>query len=300
MHILATTSSSLDDLIEPVDLDQSPADVVVLSFSGSDLNGLSAGWDRQGMVSLSVANLSELRHPMSVDLWLAKTASRAKVILVRILGGYDRWQYGVEELSRLARHKNLKLVLLPGECSVRDDRLAAASTVSSQEQAAILACFREGGPDNMRLLAHRLVALAADRTVEPGAATAMPKAGFYRPGLGIVELTELLEGREETAPRLPIIFYRSMLLADDVAPIDALFAELERRGFAPVPIFVGGLKDAGSLTFVEQALRSVGPDAILAATAFASGTDGDGHTLFDHIGVPVFQIVVATTTQRLA
>ncbi len=295
MHILATTSSSLDDLIEPVDLDQSPADVVVLSFSGSDLNGLSAGWDRQGMVSLSVANLSELRHPMSVDLWLDKTASRAKVILVRILGGYDRWQYGVEELSRLARQKNLKLVLLPGECSVRDDRLAAASTVSSQEQTAILACFREGGPDNMRVLAHRLVALATDQTVEPAAATAMPKAGFYRPGLGIVELTELLEGREEAAPRLPIIFYRSMLLADDVAPIDALFAELERRGFAPLPIFVGGLKDAGSLTFVEQALRSVRPDAILAATAFASGTDGDGHTLFDHIGVPVFQIIVATT-----
>ena len=43
MHILATTSSSLDDLIEPVDLNQSPADVVVLSFSGSDLNGIAAG-----------------------------------------------------------------------------------------------------------------------------------------------------------------------------------------------------------------------------------------------------------------
>ena len=46
MHILATTSSSLDDLIEPVDLNQSPADVVVLSFSGSDLNGISAAWNK--------------------------------------------------------------------------------------------------------------------------------------------------------------------------------------------------------------------------------------------------------------
>ena len=64
MHILATTSSSLDDLIEPVDLNQSPADVVVLSFSGSDLNGIAAAW-HPDQPSLRLANLSDLRHPMT-------------------------------------------------------------------------------------------------------------------------------------------------------------------------------------------------------------------------------------------
>src|SRR3546814_1746897 len=121
---------------------------------------------------------------MSVYLWLDKTASRARLILVRILGGYDRWQYGVEELARLARRQAIKLVLLPGECSIRDDRLAAAATVSAEEQSAILACFREGGPQNMRLLAGRLTALAMDRPTDPVPAAAMPKAGFYRPVRG--------------------------------------------------------------------------------------------------------------------
>jgi cobaltochelatase CobN len=293
MHILATTSSSLDDLIEPVDLNQSPAEVVVLSFSGSDLNGIAAAWgDVQPTVCLT--NLSDLRHPMSVDLWVEKTAAQARVILVRILGGYDRWAYGVEELARIARRRKIALVLLPGECSMRDERLAAASTVSDDELGAILACFREGGPENMRLLARRLAALAqADTPILPQAAP-MPKAGFYKPGQGIVELSELASD----ALRLPILFYRSMLLANDAAPIDALFDALAARGFAPVPIFVSGLKDADAIAFVEQAIASLEPAAIIATTAFASGTDENGETIFDRTDVPVFQVVVATTRRE--
>ncbi|EIM77447.1 cobaltochelatase subunit CobN [Nitratireductor aquibiodomus RA22] len=44
MHILATTTASLDDLIEPVDLQQSPADMVALSFTDSDLAGIASAW----------------------------------------------------------------------------------------------------------------------------------------------------------------------------------------------------------------------------------------------------------------
>jgi cobaltochelatase CobN len=362
MHILATTSSSLDDMIEPVDLNQSPADVVVLSFSGSDLNGIAAAWSAAGEsrispsalpaisstrgkdrpdertspsshpssaarpnhesisplvgempgraeggvdvrlhqpdCSLALTNLSDLRHPMSVDLWAEKTAARAKVILVRILGGYDRWAYGVEELSRLAKRKKIALALLPGECSIRDERLAAASTVSEDVLAGILSCFREGGPDNMRLLAQRLGALAKGDMHELPTALPMPKAGYYKPGHGIVRLETLLSGFAADAPRLPILFYRSMLLANDAAPIDALFDALAARGFAPLPVFVTGLKDAEAITFVEQAIANLAPAAILTTTAFASGTDEQGETLFDRSRIPVFQIVVATTRRE--
>jgi len=308
MHILATTSSSLDDLVEPVDLNQSPADVVVLSFSGSDLNGIGAVWDAVGHgeedsgahedAGLALTNLSDLRHPMSVDLWIEKTASHAKVILVRILGGYDRWAYGVDQLSRMARRRNIALALLPGECSIRDERLTAASTVSQEALVGILACFREGGPDNMRLLARRLGALAkGDARILPQAAS-MPKAGFYKPGHGIVDANELMGDFATHTPRLPILLYRSMLLASDTAPIDALFESLASRGFAPLPIFVSGLKDQDAVTFVEQAITDFGAAAIIATTAFASGTDDSGETIFDRTGVPVFQVVVATTRRE--
>ncbi|RUV37388.1 cobaltochelatase subunit CobN, partial [Mesorhizobium sp. M7A.F.Ca.MR.148.00.0.0] len=94
---------------------------------------------------------------------------------------------------------------------------------------------------------------------------------------------------------VPILFYRSMLLAADVAPIDALFEALRQRGINPVPIFVSSLKDPASLAFVETALAALKPAAIITATAFASGAEPGNEALFDRAGVPVFQVIVATT-----
>lgn len=297
MHILATTSSSLDDLIEPVDLNQPRSDVVVLSFSASDLAGLERAWRQAGdkLPSLSAANLSELRHPMSVDLWIEKTAEHARVILIRILGGAERWRYGVDQLAILARRRGIKLLLLPGECSERDEKLEAASTVDKPTLASVLSFFREGGAENMARLAAGLSVLADGGDWPDIKAAPLPKAGFYRPDLGVVGQEEACAGFAAGAPVLPILFYRSMLLAEDAAPVDALFRALSVRGFAPLPIFVSGLKDEEAIRFLETVLPALRPAAILAATAFASQTDDKGETLFDRLGVPVFQVVMATT-----
>jgi cobaltochelatase CobN len=101
MHLLATSSTSLDEIVEPVDLCQPPGDVLVLSFADSDLAGLAAAWalERDALPSVRLAHLRDLRHPMSVDLWLERVARHAKVIVVRLLGGLDWWRYGVERLS---------------------------------------------------------------------------------------------------------------------------------------------------------------------------------------------------------
>lgn len=110
-----------------------------------------------------------------------------------------------------------------------------------------------------------------------------------------MDRAEACEGFPAGAPLLPILFYRSMLLAADAAPVDALFEALEQRGFAPLPIFVSGLKDGEAIRFLETVLPDLKPAAIIAATAFASQTDDEGTTLFDRLGVPVFQVVMATT-----
>ncbi|MER9939842.1 cobaltochelatase subunit CobN [Mesorhizobium sp. M0088] len=334
MHILTTTSASLDDLAEPVDLRQTPADIVALSFTDSDLAGLAAAWkaDAGRLPSMRLAALRDLRHPMSVDLWIDSVARHAKIILVRILGGYDWWRYGCDQLASTARERGIKLALLPGECRDEDLRLIEASTLPREELDGLLDYFREGGPANMSALVRRLARLAGSDAsfVEP---VAVPKAGYYEPGRGVVPLP--LEGRvrpqagggvlsearrlKET-PRpvvptppgpaghpplegegkvVPILFYRSMLLAADVAPIDALFEALRQRGINPVPIFVSSLKDPASLAFVETALASLKPAAIITATAFASGAEPGNETLFDRAGVPVFQVIVATTRRDI-
>ena len=111
MHILAEQIRSLDDAVQAVDLGQSPADVVFLSFSDSDLSLMAAVHAGLGAAAptLRLANLAALRHPYSVDLYLENTARHARFVLVRLLGGADYWRYGVDELAMaeivvLARH----------------------------------------------------------------------------------------------------------------------------------------------------------------------------------------------------
>src|SRR5271154_6141744 len=151
MYLLTTSSTGLDEIVEAVDLSQEPGDIVLLSFADSDLSGLAAAWEaeREALPSVRLAHLRDLRHPMSVDLWIDRVGAHAKVILVRLLGGLDWWRYGGERLSVLARERGIALALLPGED--RDDpRLAEVSTLPRHELDMLLRFFREGGRENMR------------------------------------------------------------------------------------------------------------------------------------------------------
>src|SRR5438132_2883729 len=100
MHLLSTSSASLDDIVEPVDLGQPPGDIAVLSFADSDLSGLAAAWaiEKTSLPSVRLVQLADLRHPMSVDLWIERVGRHAKVIVVRLIGGLDWWRYGIEQL----------------------------------------------------------------------------------------------------------------------------------------------------------------------------------------------------------
>lgn len=299
MHILATTSASLDDLIEPVDLGQSPADMVALSFTDSDLSAVAAAWtaSRGSLPNMRFASLRDLRHPMSVDLWIDSVAAHAKVILVRILGGYDWWRYGCDQLAAVARERGIALALLPGECREEDANLVALSTVPPSAREALLDCFREGGPDNMRVLLGRMSRLAG-ADVAPEVVRPLDKGGFYAPGIGIVPLSHFTALAADGRPVVPILFYRSMLSANDVAPIDALCEALSSRTIRAVPIFVSSLRDPVALAVVEQAIAVLTPAALITATAFASGAEPGDVNLFDRFALPVFQVVTATTRRE--
>ncbi|MFO1142153.1 MAG: cobaltochelatase subunit CobN [Amaricoccus sp.] len=282
MHILNVTTATLDDLIEPVDLGQVPAELVAASFSDSDLGGLAAV--ARG-VELRLAALRDLRHPMSVDLWVDRVAAEARVVLVRLLGGYDWWSYGCDRLAAVARDRGVALALLPGECREEDPRLAALSTVGADELRELLACFREGGPENMGTALARMARLARGEGEAP-AARAVPRAGLWVGG----RVRALADAHPAARPVVPILFYRSMLLAGDHAPVEALVAALDAEGIKGVPVFVPSLRDGAVMGEVETALKTMRPAALVTATAFAAGEE-----VFDRLGVPVFQVVPATT-----
>jgi cobaltochelatase CobN len=212
MHILATTATSLDEIVEPVDLGQTPGDIVVASFAESDLAALASAWaaERNVVPSLRLTPLRELRHPLSIDLWIDKVASHAKVIVLRLLGGLDWWRYGVEQLGATARARGIALALLPGE-DHDDPRLTEASTLPAAELAVLLAYFREGGEANLRALLRRL-AVHADVALDAPAPQPLPRLAAYWPGVGaigveklIATLTEFDAVPSQVASTLPLV-----------------------------------------------------------------------------------------------
>ena len=295
MHLLTTTSTSFDDIVEPVDLGQSPGDVVVLSFADSDLAALVAAWaaERDLLPSTRLAHLRDLRHPMSVDLWIERAGIHAKVILVRLIGGLDWWRYGVERLAATARERGIALAVLPGED--RDDpRLSEASTLPPEELAVLLRFFREGGSENLRALLRRLARHAGARLDVPEPQP-VPRLAGYLPGIGAVALDRLASSLAPGRPVVPVIFYRALLLAADTAAIDVLCEALAARDLAPAPLVVTSLKEPAAAAFVRDALARLAPAAIVTTTAFAAAGEPGEPTPLDGPDVPVFQAVLATT-----
>src|ERR671934_2798573 len=109
MHVVFRESHGLEETATPVDLGQDPADLVVLSFSDSDLAAFAAAWrrGRASLPSLRLANLTALRHPLSVDTYIERTLSKARGILVRLIGGEPYWSYGLAAVHRLAKKRDI-------------------------------------------------------------------------------------------------------------------------------------------------------------------------------------------------
>ena len=151
MHLLRTETRSLDETAPAVDLEQTRADIVALSFTDSDLAVLAKAWERAaplaGGRALRLASLADLRHPYSVDLYVEKVVAHARVVLIRLLGGLDYWRYGVEEIARVCRAQGIKLAIVPGDY-LEDARLDEASTLPVETLRRLWAYMQSGGPDN--------------------------------------------------------------------------------------------------------------------------------------------------------
>ncbi|WP_036288965.1 cobaltochelatase subunit CobN [Methylosinus sp. PW1] len=150
MHLLARDLHGLDENEAAVDLGQTPAQIVFLSFSDAELCLLAELHEQNAALpSLRCASLARLKHPYSVDLYIDKVARHARLVVVRLLGGKDYWAYGVDELATAARMRGFALAIVPGDIH-GDERLERASTLSSDALARIWSFFRDGGPDNLR------------------------------------------------------------------------------------------------------------------------------------------------------
>ncbi|MCC2113921.1 MAG: cobaltochelatase subunit CobN, partial [Hyphomicrobiales bacterium] len=211
MHILLRERHGLEEGAVAEDLGQTPADLVVLSFSDSDISAFAAAWEagRDTLPGLRLANLARLRHPLSVDLYVENTLFRARAILIRLLGGADYWRYGLDEIFSLAKRNGIALAVVPGD-GRPDPALEARSTVPADLLARLKTLTDTGGAEAARAALAEL-AHAAGLAIEPLAEpAALPRFGFYNPrssGRSNRNVSAAPEppcvdaGRPETTPR---------------------------------------------------------------------------------------------------
>ncbi len=306
MHLLAATPGAIDDGTEPVDLGQTPADIVFISAADTELAALSeARAEMHNPPTLRLANLTHLKHPMSVDLHIENCATKSRLVIARILGGSGYWKYGLEQYAAHLHSAGIPFAALPGD-DKPDPELRELSTVSEADYQSLWAYMVEGGTTNavaiLQYANHML-----GRGDKPTAAEPLLRAGLYWPGSGISDLQTVKQGWTKGAPVVPIVFYRALVQGAGLHPINRLTRALLRNGLNPMPIFVASLKDPVSAATVENLFQQFSPEAILNCTSFAVGSFDQGplsNGASNPLGspaanaAPVFQVVLAASSEE--
>jgi cobaltochelatase CobN len=302
MHLLAAAAGSVDEGQEPVDLGQSPADIVFISAADTELAALATARSEMAQPpELRLASMMHLQHPMSVDLHIDACASEAKLVVARVLGGASYWKYGFEQYAARLADAGVAFAALPGD-DKPDPDLRLFSTISDQDYDALWAYLVEGGPKNaVNFLSYCQFVIA--QAPAPQAAEPLLRAGVYWPGDGISDLSAAQAHWTQDAPIVPVIFYRALVQGAGLNPINRMVKALRLAGLNPLPIFVASLKDPISVATLDQLFQAAPPAVILNCTSFAVGNPhGDSSPKNPLTGVsarqaPVLQVVLAASTE---
>ena len=291
MHLLAAKPGAVADG-EAVDLGQSPGDIVILSAADSELACLAAaraGFD-DGFPRVRLANLMQLGHNYAVDLHVETVIRHARLTIIRLIGGESYWPYGVEQVEAACRESGSLTVFLPGD-DKPDPGLMRRSTLGPVETERLWRYLVHGGIDNATsLLAYAATLIGRDaawREPEP-----LARAGLYWPGRSQPTLDDIRAMWPAGATAVPVVFYRALVQAGNLQPVDALARALHERGLGAVPIFVSSLKEPASAALIEEVTDATPPTVILNATGFSvARPEAPADTPFAAADCPVLQVV---------
>jgi cobaltochelatase CobN len=329
MHLLAAQPGGFVDDEGIIDLNQTPADMVILSAADTALGALSdalavceadTAFDAP---SVRLANWMQLLKPAAYDLYEHKVLEGSRIVVLSLLGGASYWPYGLERLIAWANADDTRtLIVVPGD-DTPDPELFRASTVPDAEAVRVWRYLREGGLDNSVQLIKSLSALYLEISCPWNEPKPLPKCMIYLPDqaesrlkaatftewqtryLGVDQAVGQNNGCS-TKPVVLLLFYRSHLQSGNTPVFDELIQTLVDQGLAPLPIAIASLKDAESLALVNALLVQSNACLIVNSTGFASNTVASPD-LCSHPSefyspfakdVPVLQLVLSSSTRE--
>lgn len=302
MHLLLAQKGSISDGDEAIDLGQTPGDVLFLSAADTELAAIAAAVEARGDHTLRwrLASLMTLKHPMSVDTYIERTARHARLIVVRALGGASYFHYALEALHASARRSGAAIVVLPGD-DKPDEGLAPFQNSSDEDRQALWTYLTEGGAGNASAFVAYAEALLGG-TDRPEPARPLLKAGIWWPGRGVIGVEEwerlaFAAPPPDLPPIAPLCFYRALVQSGETAPVEAMVEALKAEGLIPLPVFVSSLKDQVSVDTLRAIFNRFPPSVVINTTGFAVSTPGAEapSTVLDETGAVVLQAIFSSS-----
>ncbi|KAF0096065.1 MAG: cobaltochelatase CobN [Puniceicoccaceae bacterium 5H] len=299
MHRLRTVPGGWNPGEEGViEIEQTPGDVIFLSASDTELSSTVEAWKRLQhahgpLPSLRVANLGAFKQELTIDNYVDAVASRARLVVARLMGGVDYFGYLVEQLQAASEASEGALVLLPGFDVPDPELLERSRGVGTEDYQQLARCFNLGGLPNLEAALARLFNRHFSLKLPEREPAPVPEVMRYTPA-GAQPPTD-------GTPRVGIVGYRAHYLADNMAPFDALWRALEAEGLQPVCVLAHTLRGESTINEVIETLTAHGPlDGLINTTSFSTKSidDGAAQSGFARLRVPVLQAMVSSCTRE--
>ncbi|OUR99121.1 cobaltochelatase subunit CobN [Gammaproteobacteria bacterium 42_54_T18] len=303
MHLLAAKPGGFCDEEGIIDLQQTPADVIILSAQDTLINILAntakhyfetvSIASAQPEFTLRLANILHLTKPAAFDLYFESVLKHAKLIIVSLLGGENYWPYGIEQLRLLAEQKQCDIVFVPGD-DAADPQLMGYSTFDlcrdvgpcDTKNHDIWRYLREAGAKNInhffRFIHYHWFENKKGSEKNFDAPEAIPNTLLFDAVDGEISLaqwkaryksqptaTDPIATGLATKSTVALIFYKSHLQSGNTAAFEEFSSLLHATGLIPLTIVVNSLKDTGTRDRVSIILEQSDAQLVINTTGFS-------------------------------
>ncbi len=302
MHLLTAKPGGFTDEEGIIDLQQTRADIIILSAQDSSLALLSQVIKNlpEDYPSIRLANLVHLNKPAAFDLYADAVLESAKLIIVSLLGGESYWRYGLEQLQVLTQAKTIPLIIVPGDDQM-DVQLLAYSNVEQEDCLYCWHYLRQAGQRNINnffaWLGNRFFQIEMDW--EPP--RQLPKEWIYHPQIEQASLADWQRQWKQNQSVAILLIYRSHIQSGQTQAFDQLLKILQQQGLNPLPIVISSLKQASSMALVDLLCEQSQADIILNTTSFSVNQTNDNateNTALFQADIAVIQLILAANSQQ--
>lgn len=293
-------------------IEQNPADIIFFTSADTDIQTLVFALNKlpDNFPDIRVANLLNLQQELTIDTYADEVLTKAKVIILRLLGGRSYWSYGLEVCKEISEQNNISLFILPGD-DRPDIELINHSNVPLTHVNQLWQYLIEGGVDNFvngfkfisNLYFKTDFQLESPQIIDrfgiynqvsdaPPTKQSQQSKSLIKQPISVKNLTTNID--------IAIIFYRSHYLSGNTQPIDSLINNLKDQNLTTIAIYVSSLRETDIQQQLTELLLKNQVKLILNTTSFSVAKIGDelNSQIWENINVPVLQVILSGSTEE--